>query len=100
MVGSRSAPQPVLLRTGGDASAGLVVPPGQPDRMAALLRFTAAGGQEYQVELSRGDVGRLAADLVGLLSASADQTCRWWYRLSRRDVAAGLPPPIAAERST
>lgn len=64
-----------LLRSRGDAAVGVVVPPGQLDRMAMLLSFTAVGGQSVQVELARTDVGRVAADLRRILAADADQLC-------------------------
>lgn len=78
-----------LLRSRGDAAVGVVVPPGQLDRMAMLLSFTAVGGQSVQVELARTDVGRVAADLGRILAAAADQLCHWWYRLSVGDNRPG-----------
>ena len=71
-----------LFRSRGDAAVGLVVPAGQLDRLAVLFSFTAVGGEPFQVELTRADVGRAAADLVRILAADADEVCRWWYRLS------------------
>jgi hypothetical protein len=81
--------EPQLLRSRGDASVGIVVPPAQPDRLAALMTFTATGGQTVQIELRLSDVGRVAADLVQVLTANADQICRWWYRLSAGDKRPG-----------
>jgi hypothetical protein len=85
-------PPPLLaLRSRGDAAVGVAVPRLQRDRMCAVLTLTAAGGQPVQVELTLGDVGRLAADLVQVLSFDADKTARWWYALRRGDRPGSLP---------
>ena len=63
----------------------------QPDRMTAILRLSTARGP-VQVELTRNDVARLAADLGVLLGADIDQVARWWYRLSPDDPRPGALP--------
>jgi hypothetical protein len=52
-----------------------VTPPGQFDRLSALLTFTAASGQQCQVEMTLDDVKRVVSDLVELLAADADRAC-------------------------
>jgi hypothetical protein len=86
-----------LIRSRGDLSLGLVVPTGQSDRMAVIVRLTAVGGGPVQVELTRDDVAHLAADLGVLMSADADTLCRWWYRLSRGDRPGALPQAEVAD---
>ena len=86
-----------LIKSRGDLSLGLVVPTGQRDRMAVILRFNAVGGGPVQVELTRDDVAHLAADLGVLMGADADTLCRWWYRLSRGDRPGALPQAEVAD---
>jgi hypothetical protein len=81
MTPAMAEPTPKLLRSSGDLSVGLVIPPRQPDRMSSVLRFTAVGGQPYHVELTRDDVANLAADLGIMLRADADKVCSWWFKL-------------------
>lgn len=94
MTPAMAEPTPKLLRSSGDLSVGLVIPPRQPDRMSSVLRFTAVGGQPYQVELTRDDVANLAADLGIMLRADADKVCSWWFKL--RNSLSGTLPTVAA----
>jgi hypothetical protein len=89
---------PRVIKSRGDLSLGLVVPPGQRDRMAVILRFSTLGGP-VQIELTRDDVARLAADLGVLLGAEIDQVARWWYRLSRDDRRPGALPTAELRHS-
>jgi len=81
--------EPVLLHSSGDAAVGLVQPPRQRDRLAALLTVTTVTGPRVQIKLQLCDVARLASDLIALLAADADEACRWWYRLSSGDRRPG-----------
>jgi hypothetical protein len=75
------------LHSSGDAAVGLVQPPRQPDRLAALLTVTTVTGPRVQIELQLCDVAGLASDLIALLAADAAR-CSLARKKCRLDAVA------------
>jgi hypothetical protein len=83
----------MIRRSGGGASVGVARHRQRDDLMVAVLSVATIDGKRWQFELSLDDVHNLHADLVKLLSASADQVAAWWSVLA--DGADGRPRPAA-----